>query len=70
MVNLNQEVTVESKIKSVIMMMMSSGTCSFTCKFDKDMCYPGDILKVQVDVDNSKCSKKIEKYKIKLLRRT
>jgi hypothetical protein len=49
---------------------MSSGTCSFTCKFDKDICYPGDILKVQVDVDNSKCSKKIEKYKIKLLRRT
>ena len=52
------------------MMMMSSGTCSFTCKFDKDVCFPGDILKVQVDVDNSKCSKKIEKYKIKLLRRT
>jgi len=40
------------------------------CTFDKDVLYPKDTLQVTVAVDNTKCSKKIEKYKIKLIRRT
>lgn len=49
---------------------MGAGTCSYTCKFEKDVLYPKDSINLTVDIDNSKCSKRIEKYKIKLLRRT
>jgi len=48
--------------------MVSAGSCKYTCKFEKDVLYPNDALKLRVDLDNTKCSKKIEKYKIKLLR--
>ena len=65
---LNQEVIVKSKIKS--MGLMGAGTCQYICKFEKDVLYPNDTIKLEVDVDNSHCSKKIDKYKIKLLRRT
>jgi hypothetical protein len=51
-------------------MLLSSGECSYTCKFEKDVLYPSDFIKLKVEIDNSKCSKKIEKYKVKLLRRT
>lgn len=57
-----------SKVKS--MSLMGAGTCSYVCTFEKDIIYPKDNIVVKVDVDNSKCSKKIDKYKIKLLRRT
>jgi len=50
--------------------LMSSGKCIYTCKFEKDILYPNETLKLTIEVDNSKCSKKIEKYKIKLIRRT
>jgi len=50
--------------------LMGAGTCSYVCKFEKDVLYPKDLIKINVEIDNSKCSKKIEKYKIKLLRRT
>lgn len=65
---LNQKVEVSSKIKS--MGLMGAGTCSYTCKFEKDVLYPKEIINLVVDIDNSKCTKKIDKYKIKLLRRT
>mmetsp|Transcript_12749 Transcript_12749/g.21502 ORF Transcript_12749/g.21502 Transcript_12749/m.21502 type:complete len:450 (+) Transcript_12749:3-1352(+) len=65
---LNQEIKITSKIRS--MGLMGSGTCSYTCKFEKDVLYPNENVKLTVEIDNSKCSKKIEKYKIKLLRRT
>lgn len=65
---LNQKVAVSSKVKS--MSIIGAGTCSYVCVFDKDIAYPKDILSVTVDVDNSKCSKKIDKSKLKLLRRT
>ena len=64
----NQEIKISSKIKS--MGLMGSGTCSYLCKFEKDVLYPGEIIKLSIDVDNSGCSKKIEKYKIKLIKRT
>jgi hypothetical protein len=50
--------------------LLGAGTCSYVCKFEKDVLYPKDSINLTVDIDNSKCSKKIEKYKIKLLRRT
>ena len=50
--------------------IMGSGTCAYTCKFEKDVLYPNEVLKLTLDIDNSKCSKKVEKYKVKLLRRT
>ena len=65
---LNQIIEISSKIKS--MGLMGAGTCSYVCKFEKDVLYPKDMIKLNVDINNSKCSKKIEKYKIKLLRRT
>ena len=46
------------------------GSCEYKVKFDKDVVYPGDVMKIDLAIDNSKCSKKIEKHKIKLLRRT
>ena len=49
---------------------MGAGTCSYTCKFEKDVLYPNETIKLEVHIDNSKCSKKIDKYKIKLLKRT
>ena len=64
----DQEIKISSKIKA--MGLMGSGHCTYTCKFEKDVLYPNDTMKIEVDVDNSQCSKKIEKYKIKLLRRT
>jgi len=65
---MNQEVKVSSKIKA--MGLMGAGNCSYVCKFEKDVLYPNDSIRMSVDIDNTKCSKKIEKYKIKLLRRT
>lgn len=50
--------------------IMGAGECKYTCKFEKDVLYPNDVIKLEVFIDNSKCSKKIEKYKIKLLKRT
>jgi len=49
---------------------MGAGNCAYTCKFEKDVLYPNEVIKLEVLVDNSKCSKKIDKYKIKLLKRT
>ena len=49
---------------------MGAGSCTYTCKFEKDVLYPKEIINMTVDIDNSKCTKKIDKYKIKLLRRT
>jgi hypothetical protein len=64
----NQKIDVASKIKS--MSLMGAGNCKYTCTFEKDVLYPKDQVKLTVDIDNTKCSKKIDKYKIKLLRRT
>ena len=50
--------------------IMGAGECKYTCKFEKDVLYPNEVIKLEVFIDNSKCSKKIEKYKIKLLKRT
>jgi hypothetical protein len=65
---LNQQLTISSKIKS--MGLMGSGTCSYTCTLEKDVLYPMEYIRLGVAIDNAKCSKKIEKYKLKLLRRT
>ena len=45
---------------------MGAGTCQYVCTFEKDVLYPNDTIKLEVNVDNSSCSKKIDKYKIKL----
>jgi hypothetical protein len=50
--------------------LMSAGTCKYVCKFEKDVLYPKETINLDIEIDNTKCSKKIEKYKIKLLRRT
>lgn len=65
---LNQEISIQSKIKA--MGLMGAGQCSYTVKFEKDVLYPNEEIKLEVFIDNSKCNKKIEKYKIKLLKRT
>jgi len=44
--------------------------CKYKCTFDKDVVFPSETITVSVDIDNTKCSKKIEKYKLKLIRRT
>lgn len=64
----NQSVEVSSKIKS--MSIMGAGNCKYVCTFDKDVLFPKDSLSITVNIDNTKCSKKIEKYKVKLIRRT
>ena len=48
----------------------SAGSTSFTCRFEKDVLYPGEQINLTLLIDNTKCSCKIDKYKIKLLRRT
>ena len=63
---LDQEIKVEGRIKS--MGLMGAGNCKYTCKFQKDVLYPNENLRLTVDIDNSKCSKKIDKYKVKVLR--
>ena len=65
---LNQEIKISSKVKT--MGIMGAGNCSYVCKFEKDVLYPKDTIKLKVNIDNTGCSKKVEKYKIKLLRRT
>ena len=50
--------------------LMGAGTCSYVKKIKKDVLYPKEAIKLNIDIDNSKCNKSIEKYKIKLLRRT
>ncbi len=65
---LNQEITVDGKIKK--MGIFGGGSCEYKVKFDKDVVNPGESVKIDLSIDNSKCSKKIEKHKIKLLRRT
>ena len=35
----------------------------------KDTFHPGDLINITVDIDNSKCSKKVKSYKFKLARR-
>lgn len=64
----DQEICKTSKIKT--MGLMSAGSCTYKCKFEKDVLYPNNTLKLTVEIDNTACSKKIEKYKIKLIRRT
>ena len=41
---LNQEINVTSKIKS--MGLMGSGPCSYTVKFEKDVLWPKDVIKL------------------------
>ena len=50
--------------------LISAGTCQYTCKFEKDILYPNENLKMDILIDNQKCSKRLDKYKIKLLKRT
>ena len=50
--------------------LMGNGTCAYVCNFEKDVLYPNDKIKLTVDIDNQKCKASIEKYKIKLMRRT
>lgn len=64
----DRKVEVTSKVKS--MSLFSGGTCQLSCVFNKDVFYPRETMVLTVDVDNSKCNKKIDKYKIKLIRRT
>lgn len=64
---MNQKLEVSSKIKS---MLVGCGTCKYACTFEKDVLYPKEKVNLKIEIDNSKCSKKIDKYKVKLLRRT
>ena len=66
---LNQEQSHSKKIRSMGG-LWGVGNCSYNCKFEKDILYPGEHIKLHVAIDNSQCNKKIDKYKIKLLRRT
>jgi hypothetical protein len=47
---LNQEIKQEAKIKT--MGLMGAGTCMYKCKFEKDVLYPNDKIKLTVDIDN------------------
>ena len=48
---LNQEITNKAKIKS--MGLMGAGTCSYVCKFEKDVLYPKDTINLKVEIDNT-----------------
>ena len=50
--------------------MRSAGEATYTCQFERDVLYPGQAINLVLNIDNSKCSCKVEKYKVKLLRRT
>jgi hypothetical protein len=41
---LNQTIQVKSKIRS--MGLMGSGTCEYTVKFEKDVLYPKNVIKL------------------------
>lgn len=36
---------------------------------EKDVFHPGELIHITVDIDNSKCKKKVKSYKFKLARR-
>ena len=48
--------------------LLSGGTCEYTCTFEKNIFFPNDDIKLTIKIDNSKCSKKIEKYKVKFIK--
>ena len=47
---LNQQIKVASKVKA--MSILGNGTCQYICKFEKDVLYPNDKIKLTVDIDN------------------
>lgn len=65
---INIETKIESKIKAF--KIMSAGICKYTCILSKDVLYPKDVLKLTIDIDNTKCTKKIDFIKFKIVRRT
>ena len=48
---LNQEISISHKIKS--MGLMGAGNCSYTCKFEKDVLYPNEVIKLEVGGDGT-----------------
>ena len=65
---LNQIIEVDQVVK--FMKMVKGGTCSYVLTFEKDILYPNDKIKLTIDVDNTKCTKSVDKYKFKILRWT
>lgn len=65
---LNQELSISSKIKQ--MGLKSTGTCTYKVKVEKDVLFPNEAIKLEIFIDNSNCTKKVDFYKIKLLKRT
>ena len=48
---------------------MGSQDVSANISIEKDIFHPGEIINITVDIDNSRCSKKVKSYKFKLSRR-
>jgi len=40
----NQEINIQAKIKA--MGLMGAGNCAYTCRFEKDVMYPNDVIKL------------------------
>ena len=66
---LDQEIYQSGKIRKFAG-LWGVGTCEVTATFARDILYPEQQVQVHVNVDNSACKVKVDKYRVKLLRRT
>lgn len=48
---------------------MFSTTSTTKVNFSKNMFYPGETLKINIDCDNTKCARNVKSFKIKLQRK-
>lgn len=49
---------------------MAIGTCTYKCKVEKDVLFPNEMIKLEISIDNTNCTKSVDYFKIKLLKRT
>jgi sporulation-control protein spo0M len=66
---LDQEIYQSGKIRKFAG-LWGVGTCEVTATFTRDILYPEQQVQVHINVDNSACKVKVDKYRVKLLRRT
>ena len=48
---------------------MGASDVSAAISIEKDVFQPGELINITVDIDNTKCRKKVKSYKFKLSRR-
>ena len=49
--------------------MVSQGKCTVRCTLKRDVLLPGENIEIEAEVDNQHCSRKVERYTFRLVRR-